>query len=83
MMKTFLKAPGSCQRFPAFVSISESPMTALFFCLLNPPELTKTLIVTGLDNKTTAETLKNAFEGAARARVIIKKKTKVSERRVV
>lgn len=40
----------------------------------------KTLIVTGLDDKTTAETLKNAFEGAASARVIIKKKTKVSER---
>lgn len=52
-------------------------MTALF---LYPLELTKTLIVTGLNDKTTAETLKNVFEGAVSARVIINKKTKVSSR---
>ncbi|TNM97965.1 hypothetical protein fugu_014211 [Takifugu bimaculatus] len=43
-------------------------------------ELTKTLIVTGLDEKTTAETLKNAFDGAVSARVIVNKKTSASKR---
>lgn len=51
--------------------------TADFF---SPLELTKTLIITGLNEKTTAETLKNAFEGAASARVIVDKKTNVSKR---
>eukprot|EP00066_Takifugu_rubripes_P009134 XP_003975826.2 PREDICTED: nucleolin-like [Takifugu rubripes] len=43
-------------------------------------ELTKTLIITGLDEKTTAETLKNAFDGAVSARVIVNKKTSASKR---
>uniref|UniRef100_H3CQX5 RRM domain-containing protein n=1 Tax=Tetraodon nigroviridis TaxID=99883 RepID=H3CQX5_TETNG len=42
-------------------------------------ELTKTLIVTGLNDKTTAETLRDAFEGAVSARVMTNK-TKVSSR---
>lgn len=42
--------------------------------------LSKTLIVMGLAEKTTAETLKSAFEGAVSARVIVNKKTGVSKR---
>lgn len=53
----------------------------LFFFL--PLELTKTLIVMGLDEKTTAETLKNAFDGAVSARVIVNKKASASKRWVV
>lgn len=55
-------------------------MSGLFF---SPLELTKTLIVTGLNEKTTAETLKNAFDGAVSARVIVNKKTSLSKRWVV
>lgn len=40
----------------------------------------KTLIVTGLAEKTTAETLKSAFEGALSARVPVDKETGVSKR---
>ncbi|XP_044076321.1 nucleolin-like isoform X2 [Siniperca chuatsi] len=42
--------------------------------------LSKTLIVMGLADKTTAETLKSAFEGALSARVTVDKKTGVSKR---
>nr|XP_046263352.1 nucleolin-like isoform X2 [Scatophagus argus] len=42
--------------------------------------LTKTLIVRGLDEKTSAETLKSAFEGSLSARVIADKETGVSKR---
>ncbi|XP_051238407.1 nucleolin isoform X3 [Dicentrarchus labrax] len=42
--------------------------------------LSKTLIVVGLAEKTTAETLKSAFEGALSARVIADKETGVSRR---
>ncbi len=47
-----------------------------FFSLV----LSKTLIVTGLAEKTTAETLKRAFEGALSARVPVVKETGVSKR---
>ncbi|XP_031153936.1 nucleolin-like isoform X2 [Sander lucioperca] len=42
--------------------------------------LSKTLIVMGLAEKTTAETLKGAFEGAFSARVAVDKETGVSKR---
>ncbi|KAI3375134.1 hypothetical protein L3Q82_021653, partial [Scortum barcoo] len=42
--------------------------------------LSKTLIVMGLTEKTTAETLKSAFEGALSARVTVDKKTGTSKR---
>lgn len=42
--------------------------------------LSKTLIVMGLAEKTTAETLKNAFEGALSARVNLDKETGLSRR---
>ncbi len=42
--------------------------------------LSNTLIVMDLAEKTTAETLKEAFEGALSARVVIDKKTGVSKR---
>lgn len=40
----------------------------------------KTLIIVGLAEKTNAETLKNAFEGAVSARVAVDKDTGVSKR---
>ncbi|XP_047444706.1 nucleolin-like [Mugil cephalus] len=40
----------------------------------------KTLIVVGLTDKTTGETLKNAFEGALDARVVVDKETGLSKR---
>ncbi|XP_036938821.1 nucleolin-like isoform X2 [Acanthopagrus latus] len=42
--------------------------------------LTTTLIVMGLAQKTTAETLKSAFEGASSARVILNKETGASKK---
>lgn len=61
--------------------IFKAMMSGLLFFF--PLELTKTLIVTGLNEKTTAETLKNAFNGAVSARVIVNKKTSFSKRWVV
>uniref|UniRef100_UPI0037E8FA9D nucleolin-like n=1 Tax=Semicossyphus pulcher TaxID=241346 RepID=UPI0037E8FA9D len=46
----------------------------------NRKVLSKTLMVVGLAEKTTAETLKSAFEGAVSARVIAEKETGVSRR---
>lgn len=42
----------------------------------------KTLIVVGLTDKTTGETLKGAFEGALDARVAVDKETGLSKRLV-
>lgn len=48
--------------------------------LEKPKVLSKTLIVTNLAEKTTAETLKSAFEGALSARVVVDKETGLSKR---
>lgn len=54
------------------------------FCLTanaeKPEVLTKTLIVMGLAEKTTAETLRGAFEGSIDARVTVDKETGLSKR---
>lgn len=54
------------------------------FCLKTKPEkasvMLTTLIVTGLNKKTTAETLKDAFEGALNARIFIDKETGLSRK---
>ncbi|KAG7227155.1 hypothetical protein INR49_013953 [Caranx melampygus] len=63
--------------------ISKRPIRVQFFEKReNPPQVkvkSKTLIVNGLNQKTTAETLQNAFEGALSARVAVDKETGVSK----
>lgn len=47
-----------------------------------PSSVSKTLIVMGLAERTTADTLKSAFEGALSARVAVDRETGVSKRLV-
>lgn len=66
----------------SMLSVNEVSLS-LDECCLPSEVLSKTLIVRGLAEKTSAETLKDSFEGAVSARVIADKETGVSKRSVV
>ncbi|XP_071349004.1 nucleolin-like isoform X2 [Trachinotus anak] len=65
------------------MKISKRQIRVQFFVVRGKPKtanvISKTLIVRGLSQKTTAETLKSSFEGALSARVIMDKETGVSK----
>ncbi|XP_076601700.1 nucleolin-like [Chaetodon auriga] len=63
------------------IKLCKKEISVQFYEIREKPKIqSKTLLVTGLAEKTTAQTLKSAFEGALSARVPGDKKTKVSKR---